>query len=263
MTGKRRRSVNARKSAIQPSASQGEQGNGGVQRTSPSAETVRIVLSLVLDRITKRDDLAAAIAILYESCASWRWELSQNGFCMRTFSLCRVLADGNCSNMGCPHLIVPCSRNRSQTLQRVQSTIGRQLQRTSDQVETDQAWWLDARSLVQRCNFRVGSWTVWSWLQAASQEPHGPLSRQAASTARVLGQHLVCWPDKPQVRFPGLCTLTGHSEPVLSVAYSPDGKHIVSGSCDGTVKVWDSQTGKEVSVLLCHRPYRLLLRGVF
>ena len=43
------------------------------------------------------------------------------------------------------------------------------------------------------------------------------------------------------------CTLTGHSGPVYSVAYSPDGKHIVSGSFDNTVKVWDSQTGTEVS----------------
>ena len=41
---------------------------------------------------------------------------------------------------------------------------------------------------------------------------------------------------------------------VTSVAYSPDGKHIVSGSLDSTVKVWDSQTGKEVSVLVCHCP---------
>ena len=45
------------------------------------------------------------------------------------------------------------------------------------------------------------------------------------------------------------CTLTGHSEDVRSVAYSPDGKHIVSGSYDKTVKIWDSTTGKEVSVL--------------
>ena len=58
-----------------------------------------------------------------------------------------------------------------------------------------------------------------------------------------------------------VCTLKGHSKTVSSVAYSPDGKHIVSGSDDRTVKVWDSQTGKEVNVLFCHRPYRLLLRG--
>ena len=45
----------------------------------------------------------------------------------------------------------------------------------------------------------------------------------------------------------------GHSGYVMSVAYSPDGKHIVSGSDDKTVKIWDSTTGKEVSVLVCHR----------
>ena len=42
------------------------------------------------------------------------------------------------------------------------------------------------------------------------------------------------------------CTLTGHSGSVWSVAYSPDGKHIVSGSWDSTVKVWNVATGKEV-----------------
>ena len=59
------------------------------------------------------------------------------------------------------------------------------------------------------------------------------------------------------------CTLTGHSGEVNSVAYSPDGKHIVSGSDDNTVRVWDSQTGKEVSVLVCDRLIVLLLLGVF
>ena len=59
------------------------------------------------------------------------------------------------------------------------------------------------------------------------------------------------------------CTLRGHSNYVTSVAYSPDGKHIVSGSFDKTVKIWDSTTGKEVSVLVCDRLIVLLLLGVF
>ena len=45
------------------------------------------------------------------------------------------------------------------------------------------------------------------------------------------------------------CTLKGHSDDVNSVAYSPDGKHVVSGSDDRTVKVWDVATGKEVSAV--------------
>ena len=49
--------------------------------------------------------------------------------------------------------------------------------------------------------------------------------------------------------------MTGHSRYVVSVAYSPDGKHIASASGDNTVKIWDSSTGKEVSVrVVCHRP---------
>ena len=33
---------------------------------------------------------------------------------------------------------------------------------------------------------------------------------------------------------------SAHSEPVTSVAFSPDGKTIVSGSYDKTIKVWDA-----------------------
>ncbi|MEI6286701.1 MAG: RING finger protein [Bacillota bacterium] len=39
-------------------------------------------------------------------------------------------------------------------------------------------------------------------------------------------------------------TLTGHSELVRSVAFSEDGKRLVSGSDDKTVKVWNLATGK-------------------
>jgi len=36
-------------------------------------------------------------------------------------------------------------------------------------------------------------------------------------------------------------TLKGHSGSITSVSFSPDGKRIVSGSVDMTVKVWDAR----------------------
>ena len=44
-----------------------------------------------------------------------------------------------------------------------------------------------------------------------------------------------------------MCTLAGHSKNVRSVAISADGKRVVSGSYDNTVKIWDVDTGTEVS----------------
>ena len=41
-------------------------------------------------------------------------------------------------------------------------------------------------------------------------------------------------------------TLTGHSGTVHSVAFSPDGTRVVSGSADMLVKIWDAETGAEV-----------------
>ena len=46
-----------------------------------------------------------------------------------------------------------------------------------------------------------------------------------------------------------LCTLRGHSEGVCAVAFSADGKRIVSGSHDHLVKIWDAASGGKVSSL--------------
>jgi predicted NACHT family NTPase len=40
--------------------------------------------------------------------------------------------------------------------------------------------------------------------------------------------------------------LQGHNEAVSSVALSPDGSKIVSGSSDKTIRVWDASTGIEM-----------------
>jgi WD40 repeat protein/tRNA A-37 threonylcarbamoyl transferase component Bud32 len=49
----------------------------------------------------------------------------------------------------------------------------------------------------------------------------------------------------------GLCRrkalpLEGHTDAVKSVAFSPDGKRLASGSEDQTVKVWDTRTGEQL-----------------
>lgn len=44
-----------------------------------------------------------------------------------------------------------------------------------------------------------------------------------------------------------LHTLTGHTDPVLCLAFSADGKQVAAGAMNGGVRVWDVATGAQVS----------------
>jgi WD40 repeat protein len=49
-----------------------------------------------------------------------------------------------------------------------------------------------------------------------------------------------------------LASLEGHTHAVYSVAFSPDGGRIASGSHDDTVRVWDATTGEVIATLEGH-----------
>ncbi|KAG8797552.1 hypothetical protein FRC16_008746, partial [Serendipita sp. 398] len=51
------------------------------------------------------------------------------------------------------------------------------------------------------------------------------------------------WPGRPHM-------LTGHRGGITSVAGSPDGRRIISGSEDKTIRIWDTETGADIGELL-------------
>ena len=44
-------------------------------------------------------------------------------------------------------------------------------------------------------------------------------------------------------------TTQGHTDKVSSIAFSPDGRQLATGSGDNTARVWDLSTGKQSAVL--------------
>ena len=46
-----------------------------------------------------------------------------------------------------------------------------------------------------------------------------------------------------------LAELAGHDMILTDVAFSPDGRYVVSASCDGSAKIWDAEEGKETASL--------------
>ena len=62
--------------------------------------------------------------------------------------------------------------------------------------------------------------------------------------------HLMCRSVRRD--FDELLTFKGHSDAIASIAFSPDGKRLASGSKDKTIKLWDTVTGKELLTFKGH-----------
>ncbi|KAG9312565.1 WD40-repeat-containing domain protein [Chiua virens] len=65
------------------------------------------------------------------------------------------------------------------------------------------------------------------------------LQKHVVRTSR----HPVSWPADVH-------TLQGHTSRITCVAYSPDGSHIISGSADQTIRIWNATTGQSVTTPL-------------
>jgi WD40 repeat protein len=121
----------------------------------------------------------------------------------------------------------------------------------------NRCWWYDCPEAAAHCEAPQAGWPS-SGL---------PWSRPAEDRLATL---LESWRAEKERRAPGfrwlrslrpppfplggaeLACFRGHTEGVNSVAVAPDGRRIVSGSHDRTVRVWDAQSGVELACLSGH-----------
>ena len=107
-------------------------------------------------------------------------------------------------------------------------------------------------------------------LRAAA--PAGRARQFEAQVAEIIGRDFAAGvPESEQAetgRSPGLeprggreagalRVLAGHGDPVTGCAFSPDGRQVVSSSWDGTLKVWDTQSGRQLRTMTGHEGWAL------
>jgi WD40 repeat protein len=44
----------------------------------------------------------------------------------------------------------------------------------------------------------------------------------------------------------------GHSDTILAVVFTPDGKQLITGSADHSIKIWEVASGKQIASWIAH-----------
>jgi len=117
---------------------------------------------------------------------------------------------------------------------------------------------LDGATLVSGDNYQVKLWDVKTGqLLQTVQEQSGEISSIALSSNKLL---FACSSDDYTIRVRDVeteqsLTLSGHSDRMITSAFSPDDETLASSSADETIRLWDVQTGECLKMLRVDRPY--------
>ncbi|MBI2301068.1 MAG: hypothetical protein HYU66_19325 [Armatimonadetes bacterium] len=121
----------------------------------------------------------------------------------------------------------------------------------------NEAWWYDTPKAEKHYDTPDGGWGAAGppWERS---EPKLCSLLERWRAEEVAREPKLCWlrshrPPSYMLGGAELACLRGHEGVVHSVAYSPTGDRIVSGSDDGTARVWNAATGAELTCLRGHQ----------
>ncbi|KAL3455860.1 hypothetical protein BJX64DRAFT_294641 [Aspergillus heterothallicus] len=99
----------------------------------------------------------------------------------------------------------------------------------------------DALRFVMRHYHTIAHWPLQIYSSATIFSPKSSIVKRG--NLHKVPRWLGSIPSMEDNWTPMIQTLTGHSEVVSMLTFSPDGKQIASGSTEGLIKLWDATTG--------------------
>jgi WD40 repeat protein len=126
----------------------------------------------------------------------------------------------------------------------------------------------DNRTLITSESFRRGALQTWDVKTGIEGKPFPKLSSGDIYTLAVSSDGVLVAQAgiDPRIQVSDIstrmlrCSLDGHSGEVQSLSFSPDNTRLVSGGADGTVRIWDIPSQKEVG--LWHDPHGIDIHSV-